>query len=138
MHGYKRAFPKAFQCYKPAADRVYGTICMSPHNTILLVRGRRSLKWSFPKGHRELGETYLECAVRETYEETGIDLYGLEPVSYQKLSVGEYYFFEVREQEPLPVDSLEVLEARWMSVNEIQNSYCNVDVNNFLLRIRHP
>jgi len=94
------------------------------------------MKWSFPKGHRECGESYLECAVRETYEETGIDLEGLTPVSYQKLSVGEYYFFEVEEQDAFPVDKREIIETRWMTVDEIREEHCNVDVNNFLLRMR--
>ena len=136
MHTSQRPFPRAFQCYKPASEKVYGTICMTPQNRLLLVRGRRSMKWSFPKGHRECGESYLECALRETYEETGIDLEGLVPVSYQKLSVGEYYFFEVDEQLASPVDTREILETRWMTVDDIREAHCNVDVNNFLLRMR--
>lgn len=133
---YSRPFPKAFQCYKPSTERVYGSICMTPQNRILLVRGRRSMKWSFPKGHKHSGESYLDCAVRETLEETGIYLEGVDPVSYQKLSVGEYYFFEVDEQETHIRDTREVVEARWMTLDEIRGVYCNVDVNNFLLRIK--
>jgi ADP-ribose pyrophosphatase YjhB (NUDIX family) len=30
-------------------------------------------RWSFPKGHQELGETLAETAVREIREETGLD-----------------------------------------------------------------
>ena len=76
--------------------------------------------------------------MRETYEETGIDLYGLIPVSFQKLSVGDYYFFEVEEQQAIPVDMREIVETRWMTIQEIQRVQCNVDVNNFLLRMRRP
>lgn len=35
----------------------------------LVYRGKRN-DWSFPKGHKEEGETIEECAVRETAEET--------------------------------------------------------------------
>lgn len=30
--------------------------------------------WDFPKGGIEPGETPIECAIRETFEETGLDL----------------------------------------------------------------
>jgi len=130
-------FPKAFSCYKSSSEKVYGTICISNLNTILLVCGRKSKKWSFPKGHKHRGETYIDCAIRETEEETGISLHNYIPLSYQRLSVGEYYFYEI-EQEITPEikDSQEISEAKWMSLDEMQNSSCNVDVNNFLLRLR--
>lgn len=30
--------------------------------------------WTFPKGHIEYGENQIECALREVYEETNLDL----------------------------------------------------------------
>ena len=136
MYDAKVKFPVAFQCYKPNTEKVYGTVCMSPQNRILLVRGRRSMKWSFPKGHKEPGESYLSCAVRETYEEAGLDLCMYSPVSHQRLSVGEYYFFEVEEVCPTVGDHREIAEAKWMSLSEIREAPCNVDVNYFLLRMK--
>lgn len=38
----------------------------------LLLKQRPSGAWSFPKGHREIGETAELTALRETYEETGL------------------------------------------------------------------
>ena len=130
-------FPKAFSCYKANTEKVYGSICISPLNTILLVLGRKSKKWSFPKGHKHRGETYIDCAVRETQEEAGIDLYNMIPVAYQRLSVGEYYFYDLPEEvAPQIHDNREITEAKWMSIDEMKSSPCNVDVNNFLLRLR--
>ena len=40
----------------------------------LLVHGKKSQKWGFPKGHMEPGESEEETALREFYEETGIVL----------------------------------------------------------------
>ena len=38
----------------------------------LLVFSKRNERWGFPKGHIEQGETGLETASREIYEESGI------------------------------------------------------------------
>lgn len=47
----------------------------------LIVRGdpvrefllmRHADRWDLPKGHVDAGETHLQCALRELYEETGI------------------------------------------------------------------
>jgi 8-oxo-dGTP pyrophosphatase MutT (NUDIX family) len=109
---------------------------MTPQNTILLVRGRRSGKWSFPKGHKIRSETYLNCALRETQEETGLDLSDSIPVAYHKLSVGEYFFFEMDDELSTEIqDTTEVAEARWVSLEDIADLPCNVDVNNFLSRL---
>lgn len=130
-------FPAAFQCYKPLSERVYGCICMSPCNTILLVKGRRTHKWSFPKGHRIGCESYLKCALRETLEETGVDLSGQIPVAYHKLSVGEYFFFEVAEELETHIrDAREVMETSWVSIENMRSMKCNVDVNKFLHYMR--
>ena len=37
----------------------------------LLLRYRKAGHWAFPKGHIEVGETLIETAKREIYEETG-------------------------------------------------------------------
>jgi 8-oxo-dGTP pyrophosphatase MutT (NUDIX family) len=130
-------FPKAFSCYKANTDKVYGSICISPTNTILLVRGRKSQKWSFPKGHKKRGETYISCAVRETFEESGVDLDGRMPIAYQRLSVGEYYFYDLDEEVvPTINDTREIDEVKWMTIDDMKNVPCNVDVNNFLNRLR--
>ncbi len=65
-------FPTAFSSFRPRHQKVYGTICISNEGRVLLVRGRLSGKWSFPKGHMEPFESGNECALRELFEETGI------------------------------------------------------------------
>jgi len=108
---------------------------MTPENTILVVKGRKSGKWSFPKGHKMRAETYIDCAMRETLEETGISLHNRVHRCYQKMSAGEYYFFDVEtEIEPRINDSLEVEEAAWLSPTELERLNCNVDVNYWLSR----
>lgn len=133
---YATPFPKSFQCYKPINHKVYGSVAMTPENTVLMVKGRKSGKWSFPKGHKNRGESYLDCALRETEEETGVVLKNHIPVGFSRLSVGEYFFFEVDNEMPTHVnDTREVLEARWVPMSDLCSMPCNVDVNNFLIRL---
>lgn len=42
--------------------------------SILLIKNRGTSLFSLPKGKQENGETLLATAIRETYEETGLDL----------------------------------------------------------------
>jgi 8-oxo-dGTP pyrophosphatase MutT (NUDIX family) len=51
-----------------------GFILLSPDlSHTLLVKGKKSPKWGFPKGHREEEDAnVIETAIRELYEETGL------------------------------------------------------------------
>lgn len=79
-----------------------GCILINPHfNTIALVK--RKGKYSFPKGHLERNETTIDCALRETKEETRHDLHIIEdePISiiYYTTKKGEnvecYYYLAI-------------------------------------------
>lgn len=108
---------------------------MTPENKVLVVKGRATGKWSFPKGHKERSEGYLECAMRETLEETGVALSEYRPAGYYKLSYGGYYLFDIPLEVPLnPNDAEEVQEACWMNVSDIPRGNVNVDVGFFLDR----
>ena len=77
-------FPPAFKSYKPFSQLVYGCICISQTNKILLVKVRKGHIWSFPKGHRELiDRSSLACALRELKEEAGISL-KIDYIAYKK------------------------------------------------------
>lgn len=74
--------------------------------------------------------------MRETLEETGIDLGEQRPVACHKLSAGEYYFYEMDDEpHPRTRDWREVEETRWMSLEEAAACSCNVDVSCFLSRM---
>lgn len=56
-------------------ERSCGAVVMSENDTkVLLIKNKRSAHWGFPKGHIEKGETQEETAIRETKEETGLDI----------------------------------------------------------------
>lgn len=110
---------------------VYGVILMTSNRKVLLVKGRHSGKWSFPKGHPHQGESGFECARRETYEETGHVLHGLfDRVVH--LQTGTYYFINSDEFISAPIDTTEIVDSAWIPVESIRSMPINVDVSMFL------
>lgn len=56
-------------------ERSCGAVVMNDNQKkVLLIKNKRSAHWGFPKGHIEKGETQEQTAVRETKEETGLDI----------------------------------------------------------------
>jgi mRNA-decapping enzyme subunit 2 len=69
-----------------------GSILLSKdHKKVCLVKREKLKDFSFPKGHLEENETLLECAIRETEEETG---YACKPITTEPLGFIEYENFE--------------------------------------------
>jgi len=104
----------------------------------LLVNSKRSGMWGFPKGHVEKGENELETAKREIFEETGIrnikfvenfrqeDVYAVvgSPSSAGTCSAVEkhsVYFLALALEEALDFDRDEILELRWVDLEEALN-----------------
>lgn len=125
-------WPSAFDSYLPLDHKVYGCICISDTNKILLVKGRNTQKWSFPKGHRDRADrSTLECALRELHEETGLRLHK-DYIGTKKYRVAEYYIYSIPyEYKLFPHDTREVEQAGWFDVDEIQALNKNVDVSMF-------
>jgi len=111
---------------------VYGTISISVDNKVLIVKGRKSGKWSFPKGHAEQEETELDCALRETCEETGLQL----STRFQKilhLATGVYFLYLCQtETQCIPRDTDEIIEFAWVPIHKLRRMNVNVDINTFL------
>lgn len=113
-------------------NQVCGCILRSPQERYLLVQGRRSLKWSFPKGHPEVGETSLECAIRELHEETGLDAPFMYSYMYQ-LATGVYYLYNTRTENICStLDPNEIMNTGWFNKKEMKRMSVNIDVNTFL------
>lgn len=119
---------------------------ITSNNKILLVQGRKTGKWSLPKGHCNNEESPISCATREIKEETGIELNSLyfrrEAV---KLRVAYYFFIELPFEHPInPQDKDEIMSHGWFSYNDLVNNpsmILNVDANRifrFLKEIYQP
>jgi 8-oxo-dGTP pyrophosphatase MutT (NUDIX family) len=114
--------------------QVYGTIIVSPDSKILLVKGRKSGKWSFPKGHPEKDETGYNCAWRETAEETGICL--LPPSEKDEilnLSKGRYFVHRLPFKPSIHVHDLNEINAvQWYTIREMRGLVKNIDISCFI------
>ena len=109
---------------------VYGGIlCTSSHYA--LVQGRYTNKWSFPKGHAHPGEPPMDCALREIAEETGLDALPA-PLYSVRIGYGNYFLFPFTHPVPLcPRDTHEIINARWVTLEEMEHMELNVDVSRF-------
>ncbi len=95
---------------------------------ILLIKHVNSGHWSFPKGHVESGETEVETAQREIFEETGIDVIidssFREIVSYspkkgtQKIVV--YFLAKAKNSDYIPQEE-EIADIKWVEIGRAQS-----------------
>jgi len=114
---------------------VYGAICLYQFSNVLLVRGRVSQKWSFPKGHSNAGEPPIECAKRELYEEAGIRFDGKE-CGYYTMKGGSYFVFHINFLCFLRVyDTVEIDEVAWWPLSDLPRR-TNIDVSIFKSHLR--
>lgn len=132
----KYATPAPFRSYKPGYMQVFGCICLDSNGNVLLVRGRGSNKWSFPKGHKHKEESSLECAKRELMEETGIHAPSTYS-SYYKMKGGEYYVFHIDSDVELSIhDTVEIDLIQWFPLNALPCTNTNIDVSIFRSHLR--
>lgn len=118
------------------------SVVMWQDKFLVLKRGKNvsnSTKWCFPCGYLDWGESASECAVREIYEETGINLRnyqvsGLdnpyeivtEPDVNWKQDIAIHFKIVIdSETEPKYdlsiVDPGETLDIKWITIDELSN-----------------
>jgi 8-oxo-dGTP diphosphatase len=125
-------------------SQVYGAIVISPNGEFLVVQGRQSKKWSFPKGHGRAWEKPLEAALRELKEETGVNLEGVEPLNERRFlsnksgSGGTYFVFKL-EYTPIvePEDKNEIIGHMWCCASRLPRLSGNMDLTTFCKKRCH-
>lgn len=126
---------QAFEVFLQYKTRipVRGAILLNPAmDSVVLVKGwKKGANWSFPRGKINKDEDDLDCAVREVYEETGLDLRsaGLVPTTGKP----KYIEINMREQQlrlyvfrDVPMDynfqpqtRKEISKIQWYKLSEL-------------------
>ena len=119
------------------------TIIMNQQGKILLLQ--RSYqddfmpgKWGLPGGKIELGESPIDAAARETWEETGLDLRGkLVPLKMIEKEDCEINYFQAVYNEPTPfiLDNDEHYRMQWVGMDELGNYDLILDLKETLFNL---
>lgn len=91
-------------------------------------------EWEFPKGRKNTNENDLDCAIREFYEETNIDIHNIQPLSFDKIDevfMGTnyskykniYYLYDIIDDKIIDkkknkFQKLEINDVKWLNINE--------------------
>lgn len=110
------------------------------HDQLLVIKDRFSVGYKLPGGHIDKNESIKAAVKREVYEETGVDI-EFESIlnlgHFNHGQFGESNLYIACTAKTLSTDieihdSEEIVEARWIDVNEFLNSE---DVHNYNKRI---
>ena len=127
-----------------------GAVIVECGRLVLVKRGAEPAlgKWSFPGGAVELGETVRDAVIRETKEETRLDVKLVEdrPMdAYDILTLDKtgrlrYHYvllqFLVRPKHGKLEPTSDVTEARWVSFEEVENYDLAESVRSFFIKHR--
>lgn len=108
-----------------------GTLVVNDAGEVLMQRRRDTGQWALPMGKQEIGETPSQCAIRETFEETGVrvEITGIVGVFSDPGHVVAYSDGEVRQEWELtllarpvggvPAANEEASEVGWFDPAEL-------------------
>jgi 8-oxo-dGTP pyrophosphatase MutT (NUDIX family) len=107
--------------------------------SFLVVKGRASNIWSFPKGRMKNEEETEEiCALREVFEETGIVLTTTKDLPRIMIGRNVYFIYHTTQQAFSSFqihDNFEVGEVAWKTSDELRKMSANKDIRAVL---RYP
>lgn len=94
---------------------------------VLLIKPRQSVDaWGIPKGHMEEGESLIDCAIRETWEETGLACMPekkLDPVDtinpHEYKRVHAFLARHMGDSRLEPITEEEVDEIKWWPLDDL-------------------
>ena len=111
---------------------IAGGVILNRKNDILLVYNRMTDSWTYPKGHVDEGEDFLETAKREIIEEAGLQNLKLVcklPVyeretrqKKNKIKVMHMFLFMSRNEE-VQSNTNDITNNKWVPIDEVINYF---------------
>ena len=100
--------------------------CIIIENEKILLVKQTSGNWGFPKGHLEKGESETEAAIRETKEETNLDVtildenkrYSIEYDTNKGTHKEAVYFLAKKTSNNITRQESEITEIKWFNFEE--------------------
>ena len=107
-----------------------------PDKILVLYQGKYG-DFSFPKGHVEKGETLEQCAIRETKEETGLDvrlLFALSTYHYTNSKDGaiDLSYFIAASLNDDTIQTEEGGKVYWMTIEEALEKISYKNLRSFI------
>ncbi len=102
-----------------------GTVIYDKNDKLLLVLQKNNI-WSLPKGSVKHNESFYNAALRETYEETGMDISLYTPIAIEEyLLYGNTSYYVFIYKLPIAYNELEfnntylneVSDVKWVTIN---------------------
>ncbi len=105
---------------------VAGCVVKKDGKFLLVQEGEEEVrgKWNLPAGRVEIGETIKNAAIREAREETGYDVEIIRELTnfHEEGEKAVKHIFEVRIiGGELKFPPKEILDARWFTIEEVEN-----------------
>ena len=108
-------------------EKSCGTIIIK-NDEVLIIR-QKSGFCGFPKGHVENGETEVETAIRETKEETNIDVEVNESLRFEMSYITDknidktvVFFVAKPTTEEIIIQEEELSDAKWVKFDEVEDN----------------
>lgn len=126
-------------------DWTAGVIVFDNAMNFLLVKQRKNGIWSFPKGSVKYGESMFDGALREAFEETGIDLSSDRYISvYIDMNYNKklhlYIYKSLMNYKSIPVkttqDTCDYIWLNWFNLSEkfMRENRINKMTMNYLMK----
>ena len=133
--------------YLPTFNAAGGVVLRN--DNLLFINKKKG--WEFPKGKLDEGETFSECAIRETSEETGLKTQFLDVVKFigttnylRKYDGVEYnkviYWYQMKylsdtNSRFIPDTDEGIIECQWLPITDINKVFIRDHISGFVEEI---